>query len=373
MSVCIWREHRGRRAVAALAIDQPGGWTIRWRWGIGMAASVSMAAMPGWLRGARFDAVFIGGVALVAVAAGAMATVWPALFLPLLLLDLWLLGYHHVIATFTRLCFDGGSLRRHRFLVFGLPPIVLAAVAALVLGVGAWAVATIYFYWQWFHYVRQSWGIAQAYRRASRQPMPEPGWLLHAVVWLVPVWGILARSAQQPEAFLGMALWAVPVPPWLADAAGVAAAVVVAAWVAGRVQAAVAGRLPLAHSFYLASHLLVFWVGYVLIEDINTGWLVANIWHNAQYVLFVWLHHNRRFEGRREPAARFLSWLCQRRNMLLYFGFCLALSTAVYLAIQAGLGQLGLPIILAAAIVYQTLNFHHYIVDALIWRRPRPG
>ncbi len=105
-----------------------------------------------------------------------------------------------------------------------------------------------------------------------------------------------------------------------------------------------------------------------LIDDVTTGWLVANVWHNAQYIGFVWLFNNRRFEGRSEPQARFLSLISQRRNIFFYVGVCLAISSLVYTAIGYALPYMQLAPLAAAAIVYQTINFHHYIVDAVIWR-----
>ena len=122
------------------------------------------------------------------------------------------------------------------------------------------------------------------------------------------------------------------------------------------------------HTLYMLSHVVIFVVGYVLIQDVTAGWLVANVWHNAQYILFVWLFNNRRFEGRSDPQARFLSLISQRRNLFLYVGVCLAISTMVYTAIATSLPYLQLSALAAAAIAYQTINFHHYIVDAVIWR-----
>ena len=48
----------------------------------------------------------IVGLALMSLACATAVTAKPSLFVPLLLLDLWLLGYHHVIATSTRLALD---------------------------------------------------------------------------------------------------------------------------------------------------------------------------------------------------------------------------------------------------------------------------
>src|SRR5919106_6081899 len=119
----------------------------------------STVPSAGWLRSRSFDLWFILGIAAIALLSGAIVVARPSLFGLVLFLDLWLLGYHHVVATYTRLCFDRNSFISHRFLVVWLPPIVLAATIALAVGFGPWVLATIYLFWQCFHYTRQSWGI----------------------------------------------------------------------------------------------------------------------------------------------------------------------------------------------------------------------
>ena len=80
-------------------------------------ASVVKTAAPsaGWLRGTAFDSIFIFGIAGVALLSGAAVLHEPKLFPAILVLDLWLLGYHHVVSTYTRLCFDRTSLQELSF------------------------------------------------------------------------------------------------------------------------------------------------------------------------------------------------------------------------------------------------------------------
>jgi hypothetical protein len=338
-----------------------------------LTAAIPLRVQPAWLRSMRFDLMLILGVAALALTAGLTAAYSPQWLGLVVTLDLWLLGFHHVISTFTRLCFDRQSVRQHRFLLFGLPPLVLATVTALVLGVGAWLVVTIYFYWQWFHYARQSYGISRAYRHAAGGSLPESEWLSAAVIYLPATWGILSRSAQNATSFLGLPLHLIPVPELLVNIAGVASVAVVVAWLWKRFLAAWRSAMPMAQTLYVLSHVAIFYVGYVVIDDVTAGWLVANVWHNAQYILFVWWFNNRRFEGRSQPQARFLSLISQRRNIVLYVGVCLAISTLIYTAIASALPYVQLPALAAAAIAYQTINFHHYIVDAVIWRRGKPA
>ncbi len=72
----------------------------------------------------------------------------------------------------------------------------------------------------------------------------------------------------------------------------------------------------------MLSHFTVFFVGYVLIDDLNHGWLVINVWHNAQYIVFVWMYNANRFKDGVDPGAKFLSTLSQERNAWLYFLVC---------------------------------------------------
>ena len=151
--------------------------------------AASAARQYGWLRSASFDMLFIFGVAILALAAGTAAVVRPEWFPILLFLDLWLLGYHHVISTFTRLSFDSESLAENRWMVFVLPWIVLAVTVVVGLTLGLWALATIYLYWQWFHYTRQSYGIARIYGRKAGETSLFDTRLTTWTLYLVPLWG----------------------------------------------------------------------------------------------------------------------------------------------------------------------------------------
>lgn len=99
-----------------------------------------------WLYSRKFDLFFILGFLGIAMAIVALVIGHPALFIPILLADLWLLGYHHVISTYTRLCFDKESFRQHKSLIIGLLPAVAIGTLALAWGLGIWAVFSLYFY-----------------------------------------------------------------------------------------------------------------------------------------------------------------------------------------------------------------------------------
>ena len=216
---------------------------------------------PGWIRDRNFDIAFVRGILLIALFSGLIVVMRPELFIYVLVADLWLLGYHHVISTFTRLAFDKKSLKEYQFFVFVLPFIVFGATFALAWAAGIWIVATVYLYWQWFHYTRQSWGISQVYRAKSGGMVNEPELYSKLCFYLVPAWGILYRSWQAPSEFLFVELKVIPVPELLVDVVGFAAILSVLVWSANRVRAWRAGRLPVAHTWYMVSHFIVFFVG----------------------------------------------------------------------------------------------------------------
>ena len=95
---------------------------------------------------------------------------------------------------------------------------------------------------------------------------------------------------------------------------------------------------------------------------------MINVWHNAQYVLFVWLFNTNRYKNGIDDSAPFLSKISQRNNILRYFFVCVAISTLVYVGgslISRNQVVAGLPMFV---ILFQAVNFHHYIVDSRIWK-----
>ncbi len=340
---------------------------------------LTVANPYGWLRSPPFDLTLIVGVAVLALASGAVVVAKPSLFPLILFLDLWFLGYQHVIATFTRLTFDTDSFRQNKFLVIGLPWIVLAATIAIGYSLGFWAIATTYLYWQWFHYTRQSYGIMRYYARKAGETAVPDARMTSWALYLIPLFGILYRSYQHQEKFLGMEMKYLPVNEYVLYVVGAAALASLAYWLARQVTAWREGRMPVALTLYMLSHFVIFIVGYVLIEDITFGWLVLNVWHNAQYILVVWMYNTSRFKNGIDARHRFLSTLSQTRilNTVGYFLVCMLITSVVYGGILAVVQIDRIAAIpLAAVIVYQTINFHHYIVDALIWKgrkRKPPG
>ncbi len=324
------------------------------------------------LKDPVFDSIFIVGIAFVAVTVGLVVSKNPGLFLTVLLLDLWLLGYHHVIATFTRLSFDISSLKENKNLLIYLPIIVALLATILILQFGIWSLATIYLYWQWYHYTRQSEGISKTYAGKATNNIGNTSFN-KVVFYVVPLCGILHVSARVPETFLNMPIKVLPIPEWVLFSADLITILLFSIWFVSQLLVWRKGKLSWPYFLYVLSHHAVFFVAYIWLSNINFGWLAVNIWHNTQYILFVWLYNNRRFSGSIDSKHTLLSTLSQDKRIFLYLTFCLTISTGIYFLLEYFfVGSLGnyLEISMAASamIIYQTINFHHYVVDSVIWK-----
>lgn len=328
-----------------------------------------------WLAGsAAFDGLFVGGTLIVALGLGAMASVSPAMLVTIALIDVWIFANPHVVATYTRIGSHGADGKRNWFLIFVLPAIVLAGVTATSLAYEVAGLFVVYFIAQNYHVSRQSFGIAKRYRKIEGSRPEGEAWST-IVIYLVPLWGLLNRCAQSPEEFLGYPITLPVIPLHLSKFVGCLALACVLFWVVAACRAAQAGRLNWRHDGFVASHVCVSIVGYVWISDITVGWLVVNIWHNMQYLLFVWSQNRQRAESERSSVPFVVPFKSVLRGEcahgVRFFGFCLVIGALLYEIVDFLGGQLlwlGLPTVLIA---HFTINFHHYLVDGVIWKRRR--
>jgi hypothetical protein len=340
-------------------------------------AGEDLSVAAGWLKDRPFDLTLIFGVTALACAMGGSVAVEPALFVPMLSVHAWFFSFDHVASTYTRLAGRREDRQRHRFLLFGLPLLLFTAIFLAGQRHGIEPLASAYFLFQWFHTTRQSWGIAQHYRRAAGGLPSEPRWFSEVTLWSLPVWGLLNRCQQQPGRFLSMDLWLPPVPGAVVDAAGALSVLLVTVYFFRKLRALRRGESSIAHALYMATHLLVFALAYLVIDDLHAGWLIVNVWHNVQYLAYVWLQNRARFGENVRDEAPILSWLCRGGGVraFAYFAALLAISVPVFTAIYAATDRVDLwldgKVISFTLVVALTVNFHHYVADAVIWRRPR--
>jgi hypothetical protein len=267
------------------------------------------------------------GPLALALGLGLMASLSPAMLMAVVLVDVWLFANPHLVATYTRIGARAADVRKHWFLIFFLPALVLAGVVATALAYEVAGLFTLYFIAQTYHVTRQSFGIARAFRRVESGPL-RPDRLAEGLIYIFPAWGLLARCAEAPQTFLGYPIQLPPVPAQLADAMGFAALACGGWWLQRQCRAALAGKINGRHDAFVASHLCISLAAYIWIADITVGWLVVNIWHNLQYLLFVWVQNIRRDGPAQDGLATPVDVAGLWKNAARYGGVCLLLGAA---------------------------------------------
>jgi hypothetical protein len=347
---------------------------------LAQSSSAGAVAVSGIATRPAAEQVLVWGCTAAALVSAALLSLGPVALALLLPIDLWALGFPHIVATFTRTAWDASDRRKHRFLLTALPAMVLVVIGAGVCLVGTSAVVSVYLYVQWFHYTRQSYGIYRAlHKKASPKTTPPgQGTLAYAVIYTTGLAGILFRSYGREPLFFGIKVFYIPVPFVAVVVACIVAGACLFAWLARRAATwrsrgfGISGQLPTEDVFVL-THVLVFTLGYVLIPNAGAGWVVVNVWHNAQYISFVWQANRRRVStAKPQPELGRLGDYLRRGAWHHYLILCGLVSSVVYSVITwlPTWAPWGAAISLGFVAI-QTLNFHHYIVDAVIWRRPR--
>ena len=120
-----------------------------------------------------------------------------------------------------------------------------------------------------------------------------------AAMYGAALWGLSHRLVQHPRTFLGVELALPRIPPAVEWACAALAAATFVAYGLRELRAIAREReqYPAAPLLYVLTQVLLFFVSYVLIESVTIGWIAVNLWHNAQYLLFVHAWNKRRFFG----------------------------------------------------------------------------
>lgn len=319
------------------------------------------------------DWLFIVVLPLIAILSGIFVSYQPDYFYLVLMLDLWLLGYHHVIATFTRIGFDAKSIKQHWKLLFPLPILVLGSVFTIYNTGGAIILGSLYLYWQWYHYSRQSEGIAKSYglKGADKDFVRTPRHRF--LFYLTPLTSFAYMISQGQDSFLNIPILTISLDDDIRNILLLCSYTTALSWLALALVALRRKQVSLYYFVYMLSHFCIYLVAYTLIDEINYSWLTINIWHNAQYIGFVWLFNRKKHAAGFDKSQPIVSYISQPSRLFIYLGSCLILSLLVYWAIDKAIFFSDTTDKIALIfIVYSAINFHHYIVDSQIWKLRKP-
>lgn len=306
---------------------------------------------------------------IFAMSVGAIAYLNPPYRELIVTLNLWLLGYHHVLSTYSRIGFDVKSMKENWFFVFVLPIIVLVSVYFVYQYGGPIWIGSIYLYWQWYHYSRQSEGVSKAFGMKSENKAILNQAPHRFLFYIVPILSLLLMSSRGGQTFFGTAFFQLTILSSIRPALMALLVFALAVIVYRLYQLHRTKQITTYYVIYLLGHYSIYVFSYVLIDDITSGWLAINIWHNAQYIGIVWLFNRNRYKAGTDKSHLLISYLSQPKRVLMYFLFFITLTFIFYglvnNAVDYFAGLNGLPMLL---IVYSTINFHHYVVDSQIWK-----
>lgn len=254
--------------------------------------------------------------------------IFPTSFNVLFLINIWLFSMPHTFSTFTR------SDRRETkkvFLTLGLIGLFLVSIMMISQLSGMVVLYSLYFYWQQFHYGKQNLGVGQW--RSERRA----GFIDKSFYLIIVAMSLLGLLSGEPQAFFGYVLFS----PLKLDFSN--------GWIFFLMLLFTVGYVlyrpeQLKDAF---GHTLIFSVAYLYCEHFALGWLILNVFHNLQYLKFM------------QSFERKLSYLL----------LPLVLTFVLYLLqfhVFKGLILFSLPLSLGLMLA---LNFTHYTLDGLIWKK----
>ena len=324
-------------------------------------------------RSPGFDLFFVVFIPISAIMVAFYVAYNVSDFFFILTLNIWLLGYHHVISTFTRVASSTFQIKEHKWLMLYLPPVVLASVIGLDFIGSVIIISTVYLHWQWWHYTRQSEGISKAIQYKTGCKLDGNSAIHRAAFYGTATLSFLVMSSRNAEVFLGMPVATLPVPTQLTTLLTGCFLVTSAAWVGLLTYQLTYKKISGLFFLYQMSHIAIYYIAYVFFKDINIGWLAINIWHNLQYITFVWLTNRNTYGNGIDENNKIVSWLSQPNRAFLYFTACLGATFIFYKTISMGANiasqYLSIPLVL---IIFMSINFHHYVVDTVIWKIKKP-
>lgn len=259
-----------------------------------------------------------------------LTRITPTSFTTLFLINIWLFSMPHTFSTFTR------SDRRDPKKVALTLSLLMGFLISVMLFTqmsGLVLLYSVYFYWQQFHYGKQNFGLAQ-WESTKRPGLIDQGFYL-SIVGLSLV-GLLGGETQS---FFGYALYF----PWKFSVSALSIFFIMSAITIGYVL-----HRP-EQKYHAIGHTLIFSFAYLFCEHFALGWLVLNVFHNLQYLKFM-----KSFE----KQYRFLL------VPIILTGTLYILQFHVFKGFILFSVPLSLGLMLA-------LNFTHYTLDGLIWKRAR--
>lgn len=312
-----------------------------------------------------FDYLLIGGglsliVTALVVTSPHYADILDSTTLPYFIL---LSNSAHFAASTVRLYTKPGAYDSRPFVTMGLPLVTLLLLTVCIFQAGRLGpfVQTLYLTWSPYHYAAQAYGLAVMYSYRS-------GCKLHnkekAALWWISMLPFFYAF------FVGKGIgldWLVPASildeAWVDDARRWSSRILIVLAFATppllvyRVWRSGSGVMPLISMMVLVSN-GIWW--FVLPPLGAFAW--GTIFHGIQYLAIVIIFHLKD-QMRREGNVHGRLY-----HALWFYGACLLLGYGLFNVLPLAYQLAGFGRVESLLLVVATVNIHHFIVDAYIWR-----
>lgn len=317
-----------------------------------------------WLLNRNFDFWLInGGAGAIVLPFVFLSQYFPQSFFAVLAIWQVFVSRPHMSVTWLRL-FDPDCKKLKYWLTLGLP-LALALVLAAVIYCSYFIkifgllilIRVLTLLW---HYSRQNFGILRSYIRISKTDNNAVvNRAAEFVINLAP-FAILfsAWCNQHSRVFLGYTIL-LPPPLILAPLAittSTLAALALFIYLASELGQARLDQFSPGRFCCVANSIVINYAAWAAASDMTWGYVMSSFWHGVQYMSFVGLH-------RKQPPA----WSRITRVPIWQYAALVALITV---AMNISYDQMA-KLIWLFPVFHLTLSFHHYLVDGIVWRRPR--
>ena len=323
----------------------------------------------GLMRGPFFDGVFLFVPFLLCLGTYSVLVGRPGIWgLNIAVVILFYSAYistGHAMSTFSRVVWDKDSLKKYHWLLAVTPIVMGFLLYQVVDWLGLVFLMTSYFYLQWFHYVRQGYGLSQVYRHLNK--INDPAWLHYSVIYGMALWGFAHRATTPDQVFLFQPMYTFPQLGWLEYPLAGFALATLAYWLIRRAVDFYNGRPVFGYTTFVLTHVAVFYLSLIYIQDPTIGWIGSAFWHGTQYIFFVWHFNKRQIESKGRTTNAF-QWVALSAFIFVpaffYFGkFTYWAWTSIQVNMQFAATT---TIALNLAFLY-----NHYLADAILWRKQK--